>query len=254
VQEKFDQKVEFLVDRSPRRGPFDGADVRDLKVLLPHLQRVAMLGDRLSQADAQSGSAIYGLELLGAAALLIDADRRVIASTPAGERILQSAGALRVSRERIRATDLEADRNLERALNAATGTGSAGGLGQIVAIRGTDASPATRALILPSPHAMGYFSSRRLAVMLLSQDERIVVDADALKQLYGLTAAEARLVSGLCNGESISDYAERSAISVTTAKSHLRAAFVKVGENRQADLIRRIIANPLVRASSGYDN
>ena len=46
---------------------------------------------------------------------------------------------------------------------------------------------------------------------------------EALKALYGLTAAEARLTCGLLKGERLEDYAERTGISMNTARTHLKA-------------------------------
>ena len=61
---------------------------------------------------------------------------------------------------------------------------------------------------------------------------------EALKALYGLTAAEARLTCGLLKGERLEDYAERTGISMNTARTHLKAVFAKTNTDRQADLVR----------------
>ena len=59
--------------------------------------------------------------------------------------------------------------------------------------------------------------------------------------------AQARLVAALVAGETMADYAGAAGISMNTAKTRMRQIFLKTGVNRQADLIRAVAANPLVK-------
>ena len=54
---------------------------------------------------------------------------------------------------------------------------------------------------------------------------------------------EARLVAALCAGRTLAEFAGAGGVSLTTARTHLVAAFAKTGENRQADLIRRVLGD-----------
>jgi DNA-binding CsgD family transcriptional regulator len=72
------------------------------------------------------------------------------------------------------------------------------------------------------------------------------VEASRLGRAYDLTPSEAKLLSALVSGERLGTYAARQGISVTTAKSHLSSLFDKTGERRQADLIRRALADPIL--------
>lgn len=60
----------------------------------------------------------------------------------------------------------------------------------------------------------------------------------ALKALYGMTEAEARLTFGLLQGARLEDYAERAGISMNTARTHLKSIFAKTETTRQAELVR----------------
>jgi hypothetical protein len=55
------------------------------------------------------------------------------------------------------------------------------------------------------------------------------------------------LLTALVSGERLSAYASEARISLSTAKTHLRSLFDKTGERRQADLIRRALASPMLR-------
>jgi DNA-binding CsgD family transcriptional regulator len=61
---------------------------------------------------------------------------------------------------------------------------------------------------------------------------------EALRALYGLTDAEARLTCALLEGARLEDYAERVGISMNTARTHLKSVFAKTDTDRQAELMR----------------
>jgi DNA-binding CsgD family transcriptional regulator len=57
-----------------------------------------------------------------------------------------------------------------------------------------------------------------------------------LSTSFGLTPAEARIAYGIARGERLATIAETSGIALTTAKTQLRAVFIKTGTHRQAEL------------------
>lgn len=73
------------------------------------------------------------------------------------------------------------------------------------------------------------------------------VSSEKLVEALGLSAAEARLVSTLCEGGSLSDAAERIGISLNTAKSQLASAFSKTNTTRQSELLALVVAVPQKR-------
>ena len=77
---------------------------------------------------------------------------------------------------------------------------------------------------------------------------RAAIEQDRLRQTFNLTPAETRLLSALVSGERLAEYAERTGVKRSTAKTHLRGLFHKVGEARQADLIRRVMGDAHLQA------
>lgn len=59
----------------------------------------------------------------------------------------------------------------------------------------------------------------------------------ALRELFGLTAAEARFAVALAEGAAVEEIASRLGISMNTARTHLKAILAKTGTNRQAQLV-----------------
>lgn len=63
-----------------------------------------------------------------------------------------------------------------------------------------------------------------------------------LIQLFGLTAAEARLAKELVQGLSVEAYAHKFSVSVATVRTQLRQILAKTGYARQQDLLRNLAA------------
>jgi len=68
--------------------------------------------------------------------------------------------------------------------------------------------------------------------------------AEILRELYGLTQAQARLALLLATDHSIAEAAEQLGIEVSTARTHLNAVFAKTGTNRQTSLVRLLVGGP----------
>lgn len=94
---------------------------------------------------------------------------------------------------------------------------------------------------------------RHASVMLLiaDLDEGAGIEAAALRRIYGLTAAEARLTLQLLLGRDLPTAATALGISVHTARTLLKRAFIRTGTNRQSELVGKILRGPLGAIRSG---
>ena len=74
----------------------------------------------------------------------------------------------------------------------------------------------------------------------------IICTSDSLTGMckrYGLTTAETRLALELAAGHALRDAARHLGIRVNTARVQLRSIFAKTATNRQAALVRLLLAN-----------
>lgn len=86
---------------------------------------------------------------------------------------------------------------------------------------------------LPAPAAI---------VIVRDPTERRRADrGEALRALFGLTAAEARLVNDLVDGGELAEIAERRRLSVHTVKTQLRSVMAKTATRRQGELIALVL-------------
>ena len=79
---------------------------------------------------------------------------------------------------------------------------------------------------------------RFVGLFIHTPENYIRPSAEDLKDFYGLTGAQSRLVVSLLDGNNITDAAKQQHITLNTARSHLRSIYATMGVKTQADLMR----------------
>lgn len=98
-----------------------------------------------------------------------------------------------------------------------------------------------------TPLTRGHGSRLGVRCLIAPLDHRRTATARQLMELFGLSAAEARLARALCNGDSLDEYAQTQGVRLPTVRTQLRSIFVKTATERQAALVRLITGIPAVR-------
>ncbi|KQY89778.1 hypothetical protein [Brevundimonas sp. Root1423] len=173
------------------------------------------------------------------AVLVTDRHGRLKFANHLGQALL--GGDLKIIGDRLAAIDDRATPALRRAIEAAA-TRPAGDAQEVLVDTLGDACEALRLVVV----SLDWPGDEGLA-MLMAVDGAPRFDCARLRTAFGLTPAEAKLLRALIDGDRISDHAARYGIKQTTAKSHLRQLFLKFGESRQADLVRRALNDPALR-------
>ncbi len=70
-----------------------------------------------------------------------------------------------------------------------------------------------------------------------------LLDECALTRLYGLTTAECRLLTLVLNGNTLQQAAATLAVTLNTARTHLKHIFMKTDTNRQTQLIPILVGS-----------
>lgn len=86
-------------------------------------------------------------------------------------------------------------------------------------------------------------------LILIDPDQSPEPGVGLLKNLFGLSGAEARLASRLTSGRSLEDLARELNITLGTTRAHLRSIFVKTRTNRQSELVALLNRIALLRVS-----
>jgi DNA-binding CsgD family transcriptional regulator len=217
--------------RNERRRPFAYDDARSLDRVLPHIHRAIRSGERLRTAISASGTVFALVDSLRLPALLVDESKRVLHANYATETFIRSSAELSLSGGRIAATDHRANKTLQAALDAACSIDSMVRLAvrtEVIVPKDAGLPIVVELLPLRSEYRAG-FGEPRCLVIANDPDLALPKKLLLLREAYGLTPVEARLAWVLANGESLADYAEHSAIAVSTARWHLKNIQAKTG-------------------------
>jgi DNA-binding CsgD family transcriptional regulator len=217
--------------------------------LAGHIARAVQLNIRLAQSDQRLAASEQVLQALPRAALVLDADARLLLANPAGEVLMRPGGGLHLRDGRLCAHDLSVQQLLRslvlecvnpqlRHPHQAQDPHIA--QGEILLPR-LGHSP-RRLLVSPLRHTESSDASHMIpamaAVLVVEAQEPEISVAERLQQRFGLTPAEARLATEMAQGDGKVAAAERLGISFSTARSHLSRIFDKTGVRRQAELVR----------------
>lgn len=88
--------------------------------------------------------------------------------------------------------------------------------------------------------------TRAAAVVFITDPDAQPADFESLlAQQYGLTTREAALTRLMLTGAGLTEAAATLRVTRNTAKTHLRAVFLKTDTSRQGDLIRAVLRSPI---------
>jgi DNA-binding CsgD family transcriptional regulator len=219
---------------SPDIEPFDRGAVVRLKPVARDIGRSPPLGEFATEPSPLRRAEFDALDLLGVAAVMIDASARVTSVNRAAET-LACDGALRLTASRIRCADHAARARFDQAILAAT----AGRRPDPVSFRSPDG--ATHAM---SATPVGSATRRAVVVYVYTGHRDAGPSPKLLEALYELTPAEARVAAELALGDGEAAAARRLGVSVNSVKTHRRRVFEKVGVQRLAQLVRLLARLP----------
>lgn len=240
--------VAASVQRALRPPGFDVEEQRRFAALIPHLARAAEIGHELGAAAAARRAFSAALDRLPRGVLLVDARLAVRFANRYAEEVLAAGDGLRVEQGALVAARPETTAALRRLVAGAAAPQAreprAAG-GYLALARPSLARPLELMVSPLTPELAPVAAGRAVAALFLVDPERRVeLPLEALRQLYGLTPAEARLAALVGEGLGLPEVAARLGVCRETAKSNLRAVFAKTGTRRQAELVRLLLTGP----------
>ena len=191
--------------------------------------------------------ALATLELLPTSIWLLGADGNVLHTNPAARRLMQQGNVIV---EGIGSRPYACVKSENKRLQALIESALRSGL-QLEAKKPCaqmlwepNGSSSLHILVTPITSEMNGFAPAS-AVVFATAPHCLPLNLECnLRSLYELTPAEARLASALVAGESMLAFAQRTAISETTARTHMKHILAKTNTRRQSDLLRIIMTGP----------
>lgn len=228
----------LTIGRPHQAGAFSADDIAFGQLLMPHLQRASALSMRLARLEFQRQTVVTALDRLGHGVFLLDAAGRIAFANQPGEALLRTDDGMKTVEGRPRAARAIDTAQLDRLIaRAVRGTPTEGGAAALA--RPSGKRP-LQAIVVPFRHQLEWLPRPTPAALLLLVDpeESAPTQGEILRQLYGLSPAEARLTLLIIAGSSRQQAAEQLGIADATARTQLERVFAKTGTRRQAELIR----------------
>ena len=193
----------------------------------------------LPQPPTHDDGAQVALNLFATGVLLLDKVGQVIALNHYVEELIGANDGLDVVAGRLQAAHSDEAIELRRLVHEAVTTGEGGAM---LLSRPSDKRPITVVVASFRNTPTNYGRHSATAAMFVADPEFEVRGiAEALRSLYSLTHAEARLAEVLVNGHSLDQIADLLGITKETVRWQIKHVFAKTGTNRQADLIRLLL-------------
>jgi DNA-binding CsgD family transcriptional regulator len=232
----------LAVGRPLNYEDFDVDELRIAETLAPHLRRAILIASRLGAAETRATQLEATLEHLRYGIVLLDQDGQVLFLNRAAERIARAQDAVTVRHRRLRGVTSTGSSALSRLLADAVGAARRSPpVGGALAVPRRSGNRPLQVLAAPLSRCRPSFSiePRAMAIVLLiDPDREVTTSEDALRCMYRLTRAEAKLVRALADGQRLEGYCEQAGISSNTAKTHLKSVFIKTDTDRQPELLR----------------
>jgi len=183
-------------------------------------------------------AAAEALALVGIPAAVLTADCRVMAANALAEEL--SEHLLWLANDRLALSDERASAKLRQQVLACVNFGSAESARSFPAWNSTG----TQAVIV---HVIPLKGQRRelfdggLALAVFSPASTPAVpDPDLVRELFDLTAAEARVAAQLAAGRSVEQIASAHRVRPSTVRSQAKSILLKLGAHRQAEVAARL--------------
>ena len=225
--------------RPARREPFDNPEIETAKRLHPHLIRGYRLAVRLTgmRQLQDSREALLDGSLLGV--FVLDVKGVVRHVNRAGTALLASNHGLAILGGILRASSPDRLCRLHAMIATAGERDTVRRSGGAMSLPRPGGQPLSVSVVpLRGGPALFFDSSPSVLVCVSDPEADVAIPERKLRDLLGLSPAEARVAAQLLEGHEPRKIAERLGLSFYTVRGHLVRIFDKTGVSRQAELIR----------------
>jgi PAS domain-containing protein/DNA-binding CsgD family transcriptional regulator len=243
--ENAQRKWIFAVYRGDPNGEFSERDQRIFGSLTPHFDRAIAFTRQFDALAMEREAFSTLLDQVECGLVAIGGRGRVVYANREALNIARASKAFRIVGDRIRTWLPEDQRKLDLALHRiGLYSPRLDEVSQkwLTISRASGRNPFQVMIIPVTPEAnerLGAPSATAL-VCIRNPEKRAEINQELLKELYGLSPAEARLCCAIFDSGSLTKATESLGVSRNTGKSQLASVFQKVGVNSQSSLVREL--------------
>jgi DNA-binding CsgD family transcriptional regulator/PAS domain-containing protein len=235
--------------RPASRGDFGRSEVEQCRALVPHLRRAAQLMRRVEESSIVLTAFSGVLEQSATGVVLLDRNGRLQFANRAARTMAAANDSFTLRRDRIEALNGGDDENrLQRLIAAATRRHARADLarGGVMRLARRSGKPDLAIAVAPTDGETVLPQVGPAAFILICDPDVSATLQPVIRELFGLTNAEAQVAERLMQGETPAQAADALGVKTSTARWHLAALYRKTGTSRQAQLVRLLMAVPRI--------
>lgn len=238
---------------SPEDSPVDDDARGRMRLLAPHICRAVAIGKILDFHKAESAMLSRTVDQIAAGIFLVRKNGQIAYANAAARTLLDKRNIVREVDGTLTILDRAKEKAFVGALTeAASGDDLGRGPGFTIALSARDDSRFVAhvlSLAAGGRQEVGNKLDAVAAIFLHQADIQTPTLFEAVAQHFKLSPSELRVLFAIVEVGGVPEVAEVLGVSEATVRTHLKHVFAKTGTNRQADLVKLIVAyaNPLVR-------
>jgi DNA-binding CsgD family transcriptional regulator len=243
------------VFRSFDAPAFSSTDIAWYQLLIPHLSRALGLLHRLDALHVQNQSLLAAFDRLEFGACLLDETGRVLHMNPSASTVLERGDGLSIDKQNYlsgmslaklsgKSPESLNDWIAKQIASATLMSRQTAHFSNAFLQMRTEPGKhyALQCSLLPTSFKNMTHRTARMIVFITDPDAVQLPTIERLVDLYKLTPSQARVARELSIGNSYKEIGQTLGISESTVATHVKEVYSKVKVNRQADLMRHIMA------------
>lgn len=240
VRNESDTTYMFAVQRNAAQGIFRPEELNHIQRLMGHFDRARIIALQV-RGLRQSMEALRGvMNKSPYGTFLVDESGLVCWCNSVAEKICQLSDGLTLRLKRLVVNDVKVADAIYETVDGAirTSKGQSGGSGDYFALRRPSGKRPYQLTVSPLSKRDSWGAGAFAVVFVLDPDDPPELSASALRSLYQLTNAEARVARALTRGFSVNEVADRFEVSTNTVRTQLKAILRKCDVKSQAELLQ----------------
>jgi len=196
----------------------------------------------MSQGSVFSPLGRFILDRLDRGVVLLDARGCIVDANSHALHVIRNCSGISVRAGRLSFADRELDQQLRDGLasHGSSRRSERAVLAARVRCRGSEPYCVVIRALAPETH------ERKVSflALLYAPNGLQGISIEVLRQVYGLTPAQASVARSLFAGHSVEETARALDLSLNTVRTHLKQIFTKCGVNSQAELLHLLALGP----------
>jgi DNA-binding CsgD family transcriptional regulator len=220
-------------------------EARRMNLIVPHFRRSFLISRVIEVHKVTRDAFAKTIDGLTTAVFLVSGAGKIVHANPSGQAMLADGDPLAAVRDKLMTSNPKLDRSLRSTFaSAAAGEETSDVGGAALPLFGRKGDPYIAHVLPLTAGARQQAAASYSAVAALfvrRTDSDLPTAINAASELYGLTAAETRVLRGVIEVGGVAPVATLLGSSQATVKTHLQNLFAKTGTRRQAELVRLVV-------------